>query len=90
MRKIEREMLAAISNKRSWAKDNTSVVYEGELNTTTHARMEQAKVFLYGNHIATYLYRDSKACPNIVTFARWPTRTTKSRLNALFTMFKEV
>jgi hypothetical protein len=83
MRKIEKQMLAAIEAKKTWKLDNTSVVYECELDTTTHARMEQAKVFLYGNHIATYLYREGKAEANAMTLYHWPTPTTKSRLRAL-------
>ena len=83
MRKIEREMMGAILNKRSWCKDNTSVVYECELDEPTHARLEQAKVYLRGNHVATWLYQDGTVHANIATLYNWPTPTTKSRLRAL-------
>lgn len=83
MRKIEKDMCLAIGQKRNWKHANTAVVYECELNEPLHARMEQAKVFLHGNHIGTYLYRDVKFFVNKETLARWPTRTTKSRLRAL-------
>jgi hypothetical protein len=83
MRKIEQEMCKAIGQKRSWKNSNTEVEYECELDEPTHARMEQAKVYLWGNHIGTFLYRDLKFHVNRATLARWPTRTTKSRIRAL-------
>jgi hypothetical protein len=83
MRKIEQKMCLAIGQKRSWKEANTEVVYETELNETMHARMEQAKVYLWGNHIGTFLYSDLKFHVNRATLARWPTRTTKSRIRAL-------
>jgi hypothetical protein len=83
MRKIEKEMVDAVASKKSWQNNNTCVVYECELDEPMHARMEQAKIYLYGNHIATYLYKEYKAYRNTETFNKWPTRTTKSRLKAL-------
>lgn len=83
MRKIEQQMCAAIAKRKTWANGNTRVEYEGELDEPTHARMEQAKVYLWGNHIGTFLYRDVKFYVNRETLAKWPTRTTKSRLRAL-------
>lgn len=83
MRKIEQQMCAAIAKRKTWSNGNTRVEYEGELNESTHARMEQAKVYLWGNHIGTFLYRDVKFYVNRETLAKWPTRTTKSRLRAL-------
>lgn len=83
MRKIEKEMVNAIVSRKTWKNGNTSVVYYAELNERTHARMEMAKVFLHGNHIATYVYKECKTYRNTETFNKWPTRTTKSRLKAL-------
>jgi hypothetical protein len=83
MRKIEQLMVKAVTSKVSWSLANTSVEYQCELNDSLHARMEQAKVYLHGNHIGTFLYRDVKFHINCETLARWPTRTTKSRLRAL-------
>ena len=83
MRKIEQQMCEAIAKRKSWSSGNTRVEYEDELDGPTHARMEQAKVYLWGNHIGTFLYRDVKFYKNNETFIKLPTRTTKSRLRAL-------
>ena len=70
MRKIEREMIAAIKSNSNWQSGNTSVQYICETS--------ESKVFLHGNHIATVgetyvsLYDGG-----------WQTNTTKSRLNAI-------
>ena len=70
MRKIEREMNAAILNNQDWRKDNTSVTFDPETN--------ESKVFLFGNHIAT-------VGDNFVQIfdGGWQSNTTKSRLNAI-------
>lgn len=83
MRKIEKQMIEAIKAKKTWSMDNTKVEYQCELDEPMHARMEQAKVYLFGNHIGTYLYRDTAFYVNFKTLRNWPTRTTKSRLRAL-------
>jgi hypothetical protein len=88
MRKIEKDMLAAIANKTNWANTNTRVEYQPEVSTTARACIEYAKVFLHDNHIATVSYGhmvDGKVRVdyNPVTLREWPTRTTLSRLNAL-------
>ncbi len=70
MRKIEREMNAAILNNQNWQKDNTSVTFDPETN--------ESKVYLHGNHIAT-------VGDNFVQIfdGGYQTVTTKSRLNAI-------
>ena len=68
MRKIEKQMVAALNQGRDWKLDNTEVTPAGE-------------VFLYGNKIA---FREEGAMRrDEATFRRWPTSTTKSRLRAL-------
>jgi hypothetical protein len=70
MRKIEREMNAAILNNQNWQKDNTSVTFDSETN--------ESKVYLHGNHIAT-------VGDNFVQIfdGGYQSVTTKSRLNAI-------
>ena len=70
MRKIEREMNAAILNNQNWQKDNTSVTFDPETN--------ESKVYLFGNHIAT-------VGDNFVEIfdGGYQSATTKSRLNAI-------
>ena len=70
MRKIEREMNAAISNNLNWQKDNTKVTFDPETNEST--------VYLYGNKIA--IIGD-----NFVQIfdGGYQSVTTKSRLNAI-------
>ncbi len=70
MRKIEREMNAAILNNQNWQKDNTSVTFDPETN--------ESKVYLHGNHIAT-------VGDNFVQIfdGGYQSVTTKSRLNAI-------
>lgn len=83
MRKIEKEMLNAIHDKRFWEMDNTRVDYWQEIDTTERACIEHAKIYLHGNHIATWCYGLKRMDYNPVTLKTWPTRTTFSRLNAL-------
>ena len=70
MRKIEREMNAAISNNKDWQKDNTKVTYDPETNEST--------VYLHGNKIAI-------VGDNFVQIfdGGYQSNTTKSRLNAI-------
>ena len=70
MRKIEREMNAAILNNQNWQKDNTSVTFDPETN--------ESKVYLHGNHIATV----GDTFVQIFD-GGYQTVTTKSRLNAI-------
>ena len=71
MRKIEREMIQAIiDRKKSWTLANTRV----ECNDYS------AQVYLHGHKIASYWF-DSMLLS--IADRGWKTRTTKSRLNAL-------
>ena len=83
MRKIEREMIQAIIDRRSYNKANTSVsLYKSAtqmgcgLDTDSASEM---RVYLHGNHIASYT-EDGRL---YINHQGWKTRTTKSRLNAL-------
>ena len=70
MRKIEEQMNTAIRYRRNWAGSNTMV----------RVSREVVKVFLHGNHIATYFHAERK----LQLFdGGWQSNTTKSRLNAL-------
>lgn len=74
MRVIEVEMVQAIRALKNWSKDNTQVA----------VRDGVASVYLFGNHIADVMGRE--VAVNQTTLAKWPTRTTKSRLRALQTI----
>jgi hypothetical protein len=67
MRKIEKQMIAVLQEGRNFELDNT--------------RVEGNSVYLHNHHIADMA--DGKCVVNMDTLAAWPTRTTRSRLNAL-------
>ena len=70
MRKIEREMNAAICENRNWQCDNTSVTFDPETNEST--------VYLHGNKIAVV------GDDFVQIFdGGYQSKTTKSRLNAI-------
>ena len=74
MRKIEKQMLAALQAGRVWKSGNTSVnPIDGQ----------NVGVFLHGNHIADVNSQTGFVMVVKHTLARWPTPTTKSRLRAL-------
>lgn len=73
MRKIEKQMLAAINSRKCWAGGNTSVVAGDGYSSIT----------LHGNHIATVYHNGAGTVVREDTLAKWPTRTTMSRLRAL-------
>lgn len=75
MRKVEKQMIAAIKARKDMKGRNTTVVVDHE--------GDRAWVRLHGHHIATYCYRTGVLEVNEVTLARWPSVTTKSRLRAL-------
>ena len=70
MRKIEQQMIDAIKDKNTLCKDNTSVTYNYQTDSSA--------VYLHGNHIAT-------VGVNYVEIfdGGWQSVTTKSRLNAI-------
>ena len=72
MRKIERQMNFAISNKGNWAGSHTSVSYNDSTNCSS--------IYLHGHQIAT-VDHNLKAVK--LSSCGYQTVTTKSRLNAL-------
>lgn len=72
MKKIERNMIDAIINKKSVIFDNTEIEYSKALDLST--------VYLFGNTIADYNHATKEMR---LSDADWQTQTTKSRLNAL-------
>jgi hypothetical protein len=74
MRKIERQMNAAINARKAWHLDNTSTKPIDGVNVA---------IYLHGNHIADVNSRTGFVMVNSDTLRRWPTPTTKSRLRAL-------
>ena len=72
MRKIERQMNFAISNKGNWASSNTSVSYNDSTNCSS--------IYLHGHQIAT-VDHNLKAVK--LSSCGYETVTTKSRLNAI-------
>lgn len=80
MRKIEKQMLEAISTRReSWQSDNTGVFYE----TAGNPYGPRSEIYLHGNHIADFWHNSGELDVDVRTLARWPSNTTKSRLRAL-------
>jgi len=77
MRKIEKQMNFAISNKGNWSLSNTSVEYNENTNCSN--------VFLHGHMIATY---DHNLKAIKISSCGWETPTTKSRLNAILNEVK--
>ena len=72
MRKLERQMNFAVSNKGNWAGSNTSVSYNDSTNCSS--------IHLHGHLIATFCH-ETRAVK--INSCGYETRTTKSRLNAL-------
>ena len=80
MRKIEKQMNSAIWSKTNWTGSNTSVITEDDGGTIG----AESKVYLHGNHIATYTHKIKE----LQLFdGGWQSNTTKSRLNALCAEF---
>ena len=78
MRKIEREMIQAIIDRRCFSKANTRVVLHAGDPSKGEDRKDM-RVYLHGNWIAEYT-QDGQLNIN---HCGWKTNTTKSRLNAL-------
>ena len=72
MRKIEKQMNFALSNKGNWNGSNTSVLYNDSTNCSS--------VYLHGHQIAT-LDHNTNALK--LDSCGYETVTTKSRLNAI-------
>ena len=72
MRKLERQMNFAISNKADWKGVNTQVLYNNSTNCST--------IYLHGHQIAA-VDHNLKAVK--LSSCGYETTTTKSRLNAI-------
>ena len=72
MRKLERQMNFAVSNKGNWSGSNTQVTYNENTNCSS--------VHLHGHLIATF---DHNLKAVKISSCGYQTNTTKSRLNAL-------
>ena len=72
MRKLERQMNFAVSNKGNWSGTNTQVTYNESIDCSS--------VYLHGHHIATF---DHNLKAVKISSCGYQTNTTKSRLNAL-------
>ena len=72
MRKIERQMNFAISNKGNWSGSNTTVLYNESTNCSS--------VLLHGHNIATVDHNNQAVK---LSSCGYETTTTKSRLNAI-------
>ena len=72
MRKIEKQMNFALSNKSDWSKSNTAVEYDESTNCST--------VKLHGHSIAIY---DHSTAALKISSCGYETVTTKSRLTAI-------
>ena len=72
MRKLERQMNFAISNKADWSGSNTSVSYNDSTNCSS--------IYLHGHQIATF---DHNLKAVKLSSCGYETVTTKSRLNAI-------
>mgnify|MGYP005997562833 FL=1 len=70
MRKIERQMISAVKDRKNWRNDNTEVLYSPSRNVSC--------VYLHKNLIAT-ISKDEVE----IYDGGWQSVTTKSRLNAL-------
>tara|TARA_Y200000002_G_scaffold150205_1_gene124184 strand:- start:28 stop:375 length:348 start_codon:yes stop_codon:yes gene_type:complete len=72
MRKLEKQMNFAISNKGNWAGSNTTVTYNESTNCS--------QVLLHGHQICTF---DHNTQAVKLSSCGYETVTTKSRLNAI-------
>ena len=91
MRKLEERMNTAIRKRQNFSNSNTTVKTTSFFDNDVYC--EESKVFLHGNHIATYDHVNKELS---LYDGGWQTVTTKSRLNALcyefatgFTVFQK-
>ena len=83
MRLIETKMNKAIRRRGNFSSGNTRVA-TGSFFDSKGNYCEESKVFLHGNHIATYDHVNRELA---LFDGGWQTVTTKSRLNALCNEF---
>ena len=77
MRKLERQMNFAVSNKSNWCGSNTQVTFNENTNCSS--------IYLHGHQIATF---DHNLKAVKLSSCGWQTVTTKSRLNAILNEVK--
>jgi hypothetical protein len=85
MRKIEKQMLSAVMQRKDFMLANTSVFYISAAETG-NPYGSRSEIYLHGNQIAEFWHdmpEGEKLQVNESMLARWPTPTTKSRLRAL-------
>ena len=82
MRKLEEKMNNAIRRRCNFSNSNTRVATGSFFNNDVYC--EESKVFLHGNHIATYDHVNKEL---YLFDGGWQSNTTKSRLNALCNEF---
>ena len=82
MRLIETRMNNAIRKRQNFSNGNTRVATVSFFDNDVYC--EESKVFLHGNHIATYNHVDKELA---LFDGGWQSNTTKSRLNALCNEF---
>ena len=78
MRKLEERMNNAIRKRQNFSNGITRVDTGSFFNYDVYC--EESKVFLHGNHIATYDHVNKELS---LYDGGWQSNTTKSRLNAL-------
>lgn len=74
MRQIEKTLIEAVRNRKTWKQANTRT-WQSDKDTTA--------IFLHENPIALYAHDQKTLYVQLDTLARWKTRTTCSRLRAL-------
>jgi len=79
MRKIEKQMIEAIRNRKPFRSGNTSVIQEIGPDLKNNGN---GFVFLHNNLICKFTLQEIK-----VTLANWPSNTTRSRINAICVAF---
>lgn len=77
MRKIEEQMIDAISCGKGWRKDNTQVIVDRSAYSS-----HITSIYLHGNLICT-IYDFPHRREISINSCGWQTPTTKSRLNAI-------
>ena len=82
MRKLETRMTTAIRKRQNFSNSNTTVKTTSFFDNDVYC--EESKVFLHGNHIATYDHVNKELS---LYDGGWQSVTTKSRLNALLFEF---
>ena len=82
MRKLETRMNNAIRGRKNFSSGKTRVDTGSFFDNDVYC--EESKVFLHGNHIATYDHVNKELA---LFDGGWQSGTTKSRLNALCNEF---